>query len=137
VWAAGRRRPGRWAEAAVGVTHAVAQAGVLDLRAAAERGLGGGAVQAFLGGDPGQVPQAYAVADPTAGVPLDVPVWCVHGRDDTTVPLAQSQAYVGAATAAGARAELVEVPGDHFALIDTTSAAWARTVEVLEGIERA
>lgn len=137
VWAAGRRRPGRWAPAAVGITHAVAQGGVLDLRAAAEQDLGGGAVQAFLGGGPAQVPQAYAAADPTARVPLEVPVWCVHGRNDTTVPLAQSQAYVAAATAAGARATLVEVPGDHFALIDPTSDAWARTVGVLEGIGRA
>lgn len=134
VWAAGRRRPGRWASAAVGVTHAVAQAGVLDLRTAAEDDLGGGAVQAFLGGAPDERTDAYALADPVARVPLEIPVWCVHGRDDTTVPSAQSRAYVAAATAAGARAALVEVPGDHFALIDVSSDAWARTVQVLDGI---
>ncbi len=32
---------------------------------------------------------------------------------------------------AGDDAELVEVPGDHFALIDPSTPAWGRTVEVL------
>ncbi len=36
--------------------------------------------------------------------------------------------------AAGGRAELVEVPGDHLDQVDTGSEAWARTVAVLEAI---
>ena len=61
-------------------------------------GLGGGAVEAFLGHPPGP---ADAEVDPIRQVPLDVPVWCVHGRDDDIVPISQSRDYVAAATAAG------------------------------------
>ena len=65
-----------------------------------------------------------------------MPVRCVHGTDDSTVPISQSRAYVAAARAAGDDAELVEVPGDHFALIDPRTPAWKRTVEVLTGLPR-
>jgi fermentation-respiration switch protein FrsA (DUF1100 family) len=56
----------------------------------------------------------------------------VHGRDDDIVPIGQSEAYVDAARAAGARAELVAVDGDHFTVIDPESDAWARTLEILD-----
>lgn len=119
-----------WAGAGGRLTHIVDQAGVVDLEAAARLGLGGGAVQAFLGHEPGP---ADADVDPIRRVPLDVPVWCVHGRDDTIVPPSQSEAYVAAAKDAGAYAELVLVDGDHFAVIDPASQAWARTLTILEG----
>jgi len=121
-----------WAGGAVdAVTHVIAQAGVLDLVAADREGLGGGAVQAFLGhpAGPGDVD-----ADPRQQLPLDVPVWCVHAAGDDIVPISQSVDYVAAATAAGARAELVEVAGDHFVVIDPKTDAWARTLDVLDGI---
>ncbi|HEX5087266.1 MAG TPA: alpha/beta hydrolase [Nocardioides sp.] len=121
-----------WAGHAVGsVTHVVAQAGVLDLVAAEREGLGGGAVRAFLGHPAGP---ADADVDPRRQVPLDVPVWCVHARDDDTVPFSQSEEYVAAAVAAGATAELVEVPGGHYEVIDATTEAWRRIVEVLDRI---
>ncbi len=126
VWAAGRQRLGRWRDARVRVTAAVSQAGVLDLVGAT--GLGSGAVESFLGRSPEQVPDA----DPLQQVPLDVPVRCVHGRDDDVVPISQSRAYVDAATAAGADATLTPVDGDHFVLIDPRSAAWATTLRLLE-----
>ena len=113
------------------LTHVVSQAGVLDLVAADDEGLGGGAVAAFLGHRPGP---ADADVDPFRQVPLDVPVWCVHGTGDGIVPISQSQAYVDAATAAGGTAELVEVEGDHFVVIDPASDAWARTLEILDSI---
>ncbi|NHA69618.1 alpha/beta hydrolase family protein [Phycicoccus flavus] len=134
AWAAGRTRLTRWARATVAVTHVVSQAGVLDLRAAADADLGGGAVRGFLGGGPDEVPGAYALADPAAQVPLEVPVWCVHGEIDDTVPVAQSRSYVDAARAAGGTAELVLVPGGHLRQIDTGSQAWARTRGILDGI---
>jgi acetyl esterase/lipase len=121
-----------WAGHAVGaVTHVVAQAGVLDLVAADRDGLGGGAVRAFLGhpAGPGDVD-----VDPRQQLPLDVPVWCVHARDDDTVPFSQSVEYVAAATAAGARAELVEVPGGHFDVIDEATRAWQLIVDILDRI---
>ena len=120
-----------WAAAGGGLTHVVSQAGVLDLRSAHDLGLGGGAVERFLGHPPGPVD---AGVDPVRQVPLDVPVWCVHGRDDDIVPISQSRSYVEAARAAGATAELVEVDGDHFAVVDPESTAWARTLEILGAI---
>lgn len=126
TWAAARGRFG-FSER-VPVTAVISQAGVLDLRAAYAGGLGDGAVEAFLGHPPGPGDEA---ADPIRQLPLDVPVWCVHGRSDDTVPFTQSQDYVAAATAAGARAELVAVEGDHFVVIDPASPAWRRTLALL------
>jgi acetyl esterase/lipase len=129
TWAAARGRFDQWRPERVPVTGVVSQAGVLDLTAGAADDLGDGAVEAFLGRPPGP---SYDPVDPTRQLPLDVPVWCVHGSADTIVPLSQSADYVAAAQAAGARAELVEIGGDHFTVIDPTSEAWARTVEILD-----
>lgn len=126
-----------WAAAGGGLTHVVAQAGVLDLAAADEQRLGDGAVERFLGHPYGSSPEDAAV-DPLQQAPLLVPVWCVHGTSDDIVPLGQSGAYVAAvraAVAAGrpaALAELVEVGGDHFAVIDPDSPAWSRTLAILD-----
>lgn len=128
AWSAARTRFDRWAGPAV--THVVSQAGVLDLAAAHREGLGDGAVAAFVG-PPGP---AYDRVDPTRQLPLDVPVTCVHGRDDDVVPISQSADYVARATRAGGRAELVEVDGDHFTVIDTDSPAWARVLGVLDAL---
>ena len=125
TWAAGR------ADAGVRVTHVISQAGVLDLVEADRLGLGGGAVQAFLGHPPGPDDAKY---DPQQQIPLEVPIWCVHGRADSTVPFSQSEGYVEAATAAGARAELVPVDGDHFVVIDPTDPAWERQLRILDEI---
>ncbi|GAB3776437.1 acetyl esterase/lipase [Nocardioides ginsengisegetis] len=130
AFAASRGRFDRWA-ARVPLTGVVSQAGVLDLRAAYDDGLGGGAVEAFLGHPPGP---DDAPADPMQQVPLDVPVVCIHGTGDDIVPLSQSEQYVAHATAAGASAELVAVDGDHFTLIDAGSAAWTRTLAILNDL---
>lgn len=121
-----------WAASRGTLTAVVSQAGVLDLRAAYDDDLGGGAVAALAGG-----PVTDGLLDaysPLRQAPLDVPVWCVHAADDDTVPISQSQAYVAAARAAGGEAHLVEVPGGHFEVIDPGSAAWRRTVEVLDAL---
>ncbi|GAA1915035.1 alpha/beta hydrolase [Nocardioides lentus] len=128
AWAAGRAATGRWGDVRVPVTAVVSQAGVLDLTAGADEGLGGGAVQAFVGAPPGP---SYDEVDPRRQLPLPVPVRCVHGSGDTIVPPAQSTTYVEAARAAGADAEEVVVDGDHFVVIDPDSEAWTRTLEVL------
>jgi acetyl esterase/lipase len=130
TWAASRGRHERW-PIAVAVTGVVAQAAVLDLRTAYRDRLGAGAVEAFLGHPPGD---ADDPVDPARQVPLGVPVFCVHGRADDVVPVDQSRAYVEAATAAGARAGLTEVEGDHFVVIDPDSGAWRRTLEILEDL---
>ena len=123
VWAAGRD------DQVVPVTAVISQAGVLDLVGASELGLGGGAVEALLGHP---ATTADAASDPLQQVPLDVPVYCVHGTGDTIVPPVQSETYVGAALGAGAEAELVEVEGDHFVVIDVTSDAWRTQLEILD-----
>jgi acetyl esterase/lipase len=134
VWAAARAKlpasvPGSAPK--VPVTAVVSQAGVLDLATAANSGVGGTAAADFLGGTPAEVPERYAVADPIGQLPLDVPVLCVHSRADENVPFSQSTAYVAAARAAGATADLVEVGGDHFTVIDPTSSAWLTVVDAL------
>lgn len=129
TWAAGRGSHG-WADE-VPVTHVISQAGVLDLRAADAAGLGNGAVAGLLGHAP---TEADARFDPAQQLPLAVPVWCVHGADDANVPISQSVDYVEQATAAGAVAELVEVEGDHFVVIDPASEAWAAQLEILDSI---
>ena len=128
AWLAGRHRlpdgaPG--AAPRVRVTAAVLQAGVLDLAAADARGLGNGAVRAFLGGAPDEVPERTAGADPVALLPTGAAVLCVHGAGDDVVPVEQSERYAAAAAAAGDRVELRVVPGDHMTLIDPASSAWA------------
>lgn len=134
VWAAGRAKLPRGAPGAgtptVPLTAVVSQAGVLNLRVARELGLSDDAVENLLGAP--EDPERYALADPMTAVPLDVPVYAVHGTKDTTVPRSQSESYVKAATAAGATAELVVVPGDHFAIITPGSKAWAAIVQLLD-----
>ncbi|MHA7179723.1 alpha/beta hydrolase family protein [Arthrobacter sp. MDB2-24] len=133
VWAAGRAGlpPGAPGAGMPGVplTAVVSQAGLLNLREARDLGLSDGAVENLLG-VPGD-PERYALADPMTAVPLDVPVYAVHGTEDTTVPVSQSEGYVRAATAAGGTAELSLVPGDHFAVIAPGSAAWDTVVALL------
>jgi predicted esterase len=65
---------------------------------------------------------------------LTVPVHCVHGIGDDVVPIAQSRDYVRAATEAGARAELTEIQGDHFTVIDPATDAWHQTLDILDRI---
>ncbi len=129
AWAASRGRFERWQPERVPVTGVISQAGVMDLRTAYQDGLGDGAVEAFLGHPPGPADDRY---DPIRQVPLDVPVWCEHGRADDTVPIGQSRAYVAAAKAAGAEAGLVEFDGDHFVVIEPGSDVWSRQLELLD-----
>lgn len=135
VWAAGRPGlpagvPG--ADPVVRISRVVSQAGVLDLVGGHRDGLGGGAIAELLALSPQQNPERYAVASPLARLPLGLPVTCVHGDADTTVPLNQSETYVAAATAAGDPAELVVLTRvDHFALIDPATPAWAACRDAL------
>jgi acetyl esterase/lipase len=127
VWALGRPAlpadsPG--AAPRVRLRGVVSQAGVLDLAVAATTGVGGSAEDDLMGGSPAELPQRYRLGDPIEQVPLPQPVYCVHSRADANVPFAQSTAYVAAARKAGGHAVLREVQGDHFTLIDPTSAAW-------------
>lgn len=119
---------------AVSLTGAVLQAGVLDLVRGSAEGLGGGAVDAYLGGSPAQKPDAYAQASPIALLPLGVPSVCVHGTADTLVPISQSQDFVAAGLAAGDATELRVFDGDHFGPITVGTQAWQLCVAGLRGL---
>jgi acetyl esterase/lipase len=138
VWAAGRGKlpvgsPGRARDSAplVPLTAVVSQAGLLDLHQARLLNLSDGAVVNLLGSSPDEDPTRYLLADPLPQAPLSVPVYAVVGSDDSTVPAEQSRAYTAACNAgrtsdpAAAPAQLVEVPGDHYDLIDPHSEAYA------------
>jgi acetyl esterase/lipase len=119
VWAAAR------AAALVPVTGVVAQAGLLDLVTAATTGVGHTAVLDLLGGPPDEVADRYAAADPLCQVPVPARVVCLHSAADDEVPIAQSRAYVAAASAAGGDAVLIETAGDHDTMIDPSTPDWA------------
>jgi acetyl esterase/lipase len=133
VWGASRtaRTPGGRPRVPLRAT--IALSGVLDLRTGAKEYLGGGTIQALMGGAPREVPEHYRLGDPTALVPARTRVWAVHGTSDIVVPIEQSSAYVAAAREAGGRAELVEVPGEHLDLIDPSAAAWDTIARLLHG----
>jgi acetyl esterase/lipase len=126
-WAATRRHP------CVRITHAVAQAGVVDLVEASRLGLSGGAADELLGGSPSQVPERYDLASPAARLPLGVPQLLVHGGRDQIVPAAMSRAYARAAAKAGDRVDLIvhEELG-HFEHLDAASPAWRSVRDWLE-----
>ena len=131
VWAAGRRwstRPA-WSSSAVRISAAISLGGVLDLQAAHDEVLGNGSADQLMGGPPDDT---WPLADPTAQIPLGVPVRCVHARDDDLVPFSQSFDYVERATAAGTDATLTEVAGGHFEAIDPGTVAGRTVLDLLD-----
>jgi acetyl esterase/lipase len=127
-WLAARHRLPAGAPGAtprVRLRGAVPQAGVLDLVDGVAQGLGAGAVEAFMGGKPDALAKEYALASPIALLPAGIPVICVHGDADDTVPIRQSERYVAAARAAGDPARLVRLAGTgHFEVINAGDPAW-------------
>ena len=122
LWLASRRRASGFVPPA-SVPYpalAVAQAPVAALVDGSRARLGGGAVDAFVGGTPAQVPDRYRVADPVALLPTGVPSVLVHGAADNLVPISQSETYVAAA---GSSSRLARFEGDHFQHLDPTSEA--------------
>ena len=139
AWAAGRAKlppgapgaPGAHGQPFVPLAGVVAQAGVLALADCAREHVGGTAAADLMGGGPADRPEEYRLADPIAAVPVPAPVLCLHSRGDDNVPFSYSERYVAAARAAGGRAGLVELSGDHFTLIDPASPDWAAVIAAL------
>jgi acetyl esterase/lipase len=116
----------------VAVRAAVALAGVVDLEAGAELGLGDGAVAQFLGGTPEQVPERYQAASPAALVPLGVPQLLVHGTADTVVPPTMSERYRARATAHGDDVLYRPLDGvGHREVISRSGPAWTAVADFL------
>ena len=130
LWAGARNRfpagaPG--ASPAVPVRRVAALAAVSHLRYA------GQTAEILMGGPPDVHPDRWALADPIAQVPLEVPVLLVHTQDDATVAIRQSRVYAEAAKAQGGDCTLVELPsGGHRAPIDPSTPAWHVTAGWLE-----
>jgi len=115
-----------WAAARGLVTHAVAQAGVVDLAEGARLGLSGGVVDQLV------EPELYHWTSPAAMLPHGVPQLLVHGEEDATVPVEMSRAYRAEAVAAGDDVTLVTLPGvGHSEHLDPASDAWRAVVEWL------
>jgi acetyl esterase/lipase len=121
-----------WLGAEGTVDACVALGGVCDLAAAEREGLGGGAVQEFIGASPEEAPDAYRAADPGARLPLGVPQVLVHGVHDDRVPFAHAEAYATRAQAAGDDCRVVALDAGHFEPIDPRSPAWRDVLGALE-----
>jgi dipeptidyl aminopeptidase/acylaminoacyl peptidase len=100
---------------------AVSYAGPADMGRMVEWSLGHNGLGAsrywtkFMGAETNR-DQAFAAISPARFANrADAPILMIHGRDDTVVPLEQSQIMVGAMKAAGKPVDLVTLPGqDHW-----------------------
>lgn len=119
---------------AAGLAGAVSLAGVVDLTRAQGAGVGDGAIDAFLGGTPAEVPERYAAADP-ALLPRGIPLALLHGVEDDTVPAWVSRSYVEHAPPPHAKLTLHELPGvGHYELIDPEHPVFAEVLAAVEGL---
>ena len=126
LWAAGRSRllpddPGSAPK--VHIRSAIGLGPVVGLTMPDAPTLSNGAVLELIGGTVSQFPDRYRVATPTAQ--SGVSMWVVRGTEDSVVP----ERFTVPEGLSPDR--LVDVPGDHFALIDPTSQAWKKTVELI------
>ncbi len=107
---------------------AVALGGVLDLDLGRDLAVGGGAIDAYLGGAPTRL------HSPVHLVPEATPTLVVHGSDDDSVPVALAERYAEAVSVAGGDCDFVALPGvGHFELIDPRHDAWHQTAERIVG----
>ncbi|MBB5784206.1 alpha/beta hydrolase family protein [Nonomuraea jabiensis] len=149
VWPAGGARvaaggayPASGARAAAGedgagggvrVVMAVSLAGVLDLVEGDRRWVGTGAVGAALGGraPEGRVEPPYADASPLLRLPLRVRQLVVQGAADDLDLVDFSRRYARAAEQAGDEVTYLEMPGDHFDVINPATPIWQATARAL------
>jgi acetyl esterase/lipase len=131
LWLAGRRTPG-----ALRLDAVVAQGAVCDLRVAARRRFGDGAVLDLMGGaGPDEAPDAYAAADPSARLPLGAAILLVTGDRDEAVPYEQSVTFARLAGEAGDDVRLEVVAGDgHFGHLDPEAPAYLVARDWLEAL---
>jgi len=129
LWAATARTTGASippTTSPVRIAAAISLAGVVDLVEGARLNLGGGAVQALMGGEPDRFPERYAWGSPAASLPMGVPQFLLHGLADSTVPASLSEDYVRLAQSLGDQAEYVPLVGmGHMDMIDPHGAAFA------------
>jgi len=139
-WSAARQTlpvgaPG--AEPRVTVGAAVSQAGVLDLRLAAELAPSAEPTRALLG-DPDEHADRYTLASPRERLPLGVPQLVLHGNRDDVVSLRIATSYAESARTAGDPCDLVVLCSTgHFEHLDSSTPAWHAAREWLVSYARA
>ncbi len=124
AWAASRTALTPGGASKVKIARTFTLSGVLDLVNGERENLGNGAVSLLMGGSADQVPDRYALGDPTLLLPAQCPVTVIHASGDDFVPISQSTAYVDADNAAGGEAAFVEVAGDHLDMVQPGSESW-------------
>jgi acetyl esterase/lipase len=138
VWAATDRRTGLTGAEPVPAVRpcaAISLAGVVDLVAGCRLGLGGGAVEALMGGSPDQYPERYRLGSPADQLPLGVPQFLVHGLRDGTVPAHMSEDYAAQATALGDAATYIPLAeASHMDMIAGHGAAFSAIAAVLNQV---
>ncbi|MEU0565687.1 alpha/beta hydrolase [Nonomuraea sp. NPDC005983] len=129
---------------------AVSLAGVLDLVEGDRRWISSGAVAAALGadgergrageGEPasrgdgaggGGLREELAEASPLLRLPMRVPRLVVQGADDDLDHVDFSRRYAAAAERCGDDVTYLELPGDHFAVIDPRTPIWQATARAI------
>jgi dipeptidyl aminopeptidase/acylaminoacyl peptidase len=85
-----------------------------------------------MAGTPGEHPDRYNAGSPIELLPTGATQVLVHGTDDDTVPVSQSEAYVEKAEKLGDRPSLVRLQGiGHYELIDPESEAWSTVADAV------
>lgn len=112
------------AEPRILVRAVASQAGVVDLRLAAELKPSAEPTRALLG-DPDEHADRYQLASPRERLPLRIPQLLLHGDRDDTVSMRIATSYATAAREAGDPCELRVLTGvGHFEHIDARSYVW-------------
>jgi dipeptidyl aminopeptidase/acylaminoacyl peptidase len=88
-------------------------------------------LDAMGGGNPDGLNDRLRAASPAAHAErADAPILLVHGRDDSVVPIAQSQKMEDALRSAGKQVELIELEGeDHWLSVPSTRLATLQAIE--------
>ncbi|WP_245620191.1 alpha/beta hydrolase family protein [Phenylobacterium immobile] len=83
----------------------------------------------FMGADDAKDPDLSKISPSEHAGEVEIPLLMIHGRDDTVVPLEQSQIMARALEKAGKPSELVVLPGeDHWLTTGTTRQAMLTSV---------
>lgn len=112
---------------------AVPLAGIMNLATYLNLNLCGEFVDDLMGGTPADVPERYALASPSALLPIRLATTLVQGTLDDIVPLELAEQYRKDARDAGDRhVHLKKIHGaDHFAVITPTSLAWPKVQKAI------
>jgi pimeloyl-ACP methyl ester carboxylesterase len=112
---------------------AVPLAGIMNLAEYLDLNACGALVDDFLGGTPAQVPSHYALASPSALLPIGLDTTLVQGMLDGIVPPELAKNYRKDARDAGDHhVKVKKIHGaDHFAVITPTSPAWRKVKQAI------